>query len=322
MCERVVSPDSLFSFVCLNLTLILCRDPCSRFSREIADNYTAFWQDYHSQSLCATYGCCPPMTRKPLRPRPPTPAFFSHFRYRKECNLTGSRSRLVPAPPSGTADTYDMVVEPLVGPLRHPLYCFNLTLLEAKDYMFFSDPWLPSVFPTPMRFFYFDAGASSWDMGTGGASQSWMVAEFTSRWCFQVAGVWAWEIVPQETKRFFSALPPCLPPVYHWFNVAVSPEPSNKQNIWKHLEAVAKPEDFVLVKIDIDHPPTEIPLLRQLLATPSLQALVDELFFEHHVNFFPICQSWGTCSDSASYKDSLDLFTTLRKQGIRAHSWV
>jgi len=281
-----------------------------------------YWKQYHSQSLCPS-SICPPFVRGNLTEKPDTPALFSQFRYRKVC---GEKDKLpstlfYPAPNTGP-DNYSTIIEPLTGPLRHPHFCTDLQFTLSKEYMFFSDPWLVQQSPEPVRFLYFDAGASTWTSGGGGASQNWIVMEFASRWCMTIAGIWAWEVTTLDTNLVFSQIPTCLAPVYHWYNVPVTPERSGSSNIWRHVEAMATPEDFVVVKIDIDNAPIETLLLQQLASTKSLQLLVDEMFFEHHVNFQPICNNWGVCQDSTTYKSSLELFTNLRKAGIRIHSWV
>jgi hypothetical protein len=50
------------------------------------------------------------------------------------------------------------------------------------------------------------------------------------------------------------------------------------------LKRIAKPEDYVVFKLDIDNSKIEAMFVEQLLASPELLALVDDFFFEHHVN--------------------------------------
>ena len=42
--------------------------------------------------------------------------------------------------------------------------------------------------------------------------------------------------------------------------------------------------DYIAVKLDIDHPATENELIRLLLASKELIGVIDEFFFEQHVN--------------------------------------
>ena len=44
----------------------------------------------------------------------------------------------------------------------------------------------------------------------------------------------------------------------HWYTVPAEPNPDNWNNPLKHLRAVAKPEDYVLFKLDIDNNPVAV----------------------------------------------------------------
>jgi hypothetical protein len=80
-------------------------------------------------------------------------------------------------------------------------------------------------------------------------------------------------------------------------------------------------------KLDIDAPFVEIELVKQIMADPELLSLIDEFYFEHHVTGSPM-QWLGWRDQSAvgaplgDIQDSYDIFTFLRKSGVRAHSWV
>ena len=64
-------------------------------------------------------------------------------------------------------------------------------------------------------------------------------------------------------------------------------------------------------------------LVSQLLASPDLMALIDDFYWEHHVNFEPMVSIWQDgASKSKSMNDSLLLFSALRRAGVRAHSWT
>ena len=102
--------------------------------------------------------------------------------------------------------------------------------------------------------------------------------------------------------------------------------------------ALCKPEDYVVFKLDIDHNELEVQLILQLLNSPKLLGLVDELFWEHHVHGSPLRKTrvsfmgtnnigWGdhTPPKSAlhsSLEDSYMLFARLRRAGVRAHAWI
>ena len=83
----------------------------------------------------------------------------------------------------------------------------------------------------------------------------------------------------------------------------------------------------MVFKLDIDAPAIEIALVQQMMGDCELIALIDEFYFEHHVLGSPMqWVGWGDLSKSTSplgdIQDSYDIFTVLRENGIRAHSWV
>jgi len=93
------------------------------------------------------------------------------------------------------------------------------------------------------------------------------------------------------------------------------------------IKKIAQPGDFLVLKLDIDTPSVELPILRELLNDPELLELVDEFFFEYHVSFAPMNPSWfGSANPSIHTNDTLadsyNVFCTLREKGLRAHSWV
>jgi hypothetical protein len=57
---------------------------------------------------------------------------------------------------------------------------------------------------------------------------------------------------------------------------------------------------------------------------PSAHALVDEFYFEFHVNFQPMVErGWLDTDDrNKTLADAFKLFHELRQKGWRAHSWV
>lgn len=85
---------------------------------------------------------------------------------------------------------------------------------------------------------------------------------------------------------------------------------------------MAAPDDFVVVKLDIDTPVIEDALVDQILNQTSLSSLIDEFFFKHHVNMKPLAQSWETDQYPQTTAASYKLFHQLRMRGLRTHSWV
>ena len=79
-----------------------------------------------------------------------------------------------------------------------------------------------------------------------------------------------------------------------YFNFGVSSDPSDPRHPWRLLRATAKLRDLVVVKVDIDSPSIEEPLVRQILEDDALSGLIDEFYFEHHVHNHPLMKfGWG-----------------------------
>ncbi|CAF4422711.1 unnamed protein product [Rotaria sp. Silwood2] len=127
----------------------------------------------------------------------------------------------------------------------------------------------------------------------------------------------AFEYAPLDPKTAWNQLPDDVVPVYTLINVGV--ETDGKFNPWVMLKTIAKPHDHVVIKLDIDRPLIESTLINQLLHDPSINSLVDELFFEHHVTVKEMRQHWG--HPPGALNTSYVLFTKLRQLGIRMHSW-
>ena len=97
-----------------------------------------------------------------------------------------------------------------------------------------------------------------------------------------------------------------------------------------HLRSLAKPEDFVGFKLDIDTPAIELSIVQQILADPhGVGRLIDEFYWEHVVVNTPM-QNFGWRHDlrrvppreRQTLRDRYRFFRELREMGIRAHSWV
>ena len=67
-------------------------------------------------------------------------------------------------------------------------------------------------------------------------------------------------------------------------------------------------------------------IVAQLLESPELMALIDDFFWEHHVNFKPMANVWLVRDQATgidrTMEDSIKLFDALRRAGVRAHSWI
>jgi len=87
-----------------------------------------------------------------------------------------------------------------------------------------------------------------------------------------------------------------------------------------HMRHVAQPEDYVVFKLDIDNNTVEEAIVASMLADVELLSVIDEFFWEHHIDMVPHRRSWGR--QTSTQRQSIALFRTLREAGVRAHSWV
>jgi len=77
----------------------------------------------------------------------------------------------------------------------------------------------------------------------------------------------------------------------------------------------------VIVKLGVDTPSVEMPMVQQLRGTPELLKLVDVFSFEHHVMLGELAPYW-TRSMKGSVLESLKLFAALREKGVDSHFGV
>eukprot|EP00667_Euglena_gracilis_P014334 EG_transcript_14851 len=213
-------------------------------------------------------------------------------------------------------------LEPLAASLRHPYYpCVSKMTLLDTSYLLF-----PNLIDFPhSRAFFFDVGSTFFDSGLAGYSDSlrWFMDVFHERG-FSFGEIYAWEITPLNASEYWERVPDDFKHKMHFFNTAASSDPGSALNPLNVVAAVARPEDFVAFKLDIDNNAVEVQIIQQLIHDPSLIALVDELFWENHVKKSPMM--WpgvknlhGPCSTLAG---SYHCFHRMRTAGIRAHSWV
>ena len=246
------------------------------------------------------------------------------------CGSKTSSSRVV------RRTIFRTLIEPLVGHLRDPRFCEHFRFKDPtartnhlRAYVFSKSWMLLDPLGTytnaslPHRRFLFDMGASTWGTGLGGASQSWFYHTYRA-YGADFSEIYAWELTQVNATTFFSDIPDHLKPSYHYFNEGMSPAWGSWDNPLRHVLQRTSPDDFVVVKLDIDSGQIEAGIIDAIAgAKQTVAPLIDELFFEHHVSMEMLRDPWGNTIDRhRTYGDSLRLFSNLRRAGIRAHSWV
>ena len=242
-------------------------------------------------------------------------------------------------------------IEPLIGFLRPPhfmgIFCQSdlntfTSIANPNGYLLplsrchgdLSDialrPWF-GLGSARSRNLLFDLGASRWAVGPGGGSLRWMVQTYRRRGIL-FDRILAWEAANSTGRQIFEYMPHQALDAISYYNVPVDSAPNAWNNPLRTLRAIAQPLDFVVLKLDIDPCQSlEESLINQILADEHLASLVDELYYEHHVHLTPMVdKGWGEglrhdCAGRATeqtMRTSYDIFQRLRRQGIRAHSWI
>ena len=242
---------------------------------------------------------------------------FSYFDVVETCNSNPPRSVQQEVP-----------IEPLAGALRHPLFpCRGgLRYTGNKNYMLplFQHELVPveQRVSRITRKYFFDLGASTYNSGLGGASQSWFLDTYKSRGIV-FDRILAWEGTNIPPENLLKDYPDEVYGKLSYFNVLAVTDPEAPGNPIRILKQIAQEEDLVVMKIDIDNSPVELEFVYQIMKDLQVVNLIDEFYFEHHVSAHPVeYAGWGQDAKIHNISQSYELFSSLRELGIRAHSWV
>merc|ERR1712012_1019455 len=120
--------------------------------------------------------------------------------------------------------------------------------------------------------------------------------------------IYAWEAKAQPPDAYWEGTPAALrkrwaPRLTFYNGIPITNETGHEHNPVDRIRRLCKAEDFCAFKLDIDAPPIELSIAQQLLA-PEASAVLDEFFFEHHVQGLMQQYGWksnipGTYADSA-----------------------
>jgi glycerophosphoryl diester phosphodiesterase len=215
-------------------------------------------------------------------------------------------------------------IEPLLPPMRHPKYCQPKEKGRTKalnmEYLVHDFAFMCCQLKKESRIVLFDLGASL-SFHHGKNSPILELISWYQKFGMPFDHVYAFEAAQQNPDDVYENIPENLLGSYHWYNVPISSNITSKRNpihIMKNLH----PDDLVIVKLDIDTPDVELPLTLQILNnTFDLKLIIDQFYFEHHVEMKEIARAWKD-GMKGSIKESLELFQNLRKKGIASHFWV
>ena len=142
--------------------------------------------------------------------------------------------------------------------------------------------------------------------------------------CITFDHVWAWEYTKHDPKDWWAPVPLAMRAKLTFFNFGVSHEPPQwkQESFLEFLKASARPDDFVVLKVDIDNSEIELSIVHAIVGSEELSQLVDELYFEYHFRFDMENFGWGDSHKNQTVDDALALMQQLRKRGILAHFWI
>ena len=278
---------------------------------------------------------------------------FSRMTYTDTCNIERDREQLIEPlvghlrDPLTMCGPIDKAHNALAGGLTRPQ-----NPIQSKKHLLLgldapwrtvggdgtwitNSPWVPRTnSPSPAtatpssasdaRLILFDLGASTYSSWHTAAAlgTKWFVEQF-KRSKASIDRVIAFEFERHKPGEVYRGVPDDLLPAYTYVNVGVDADYNGRFNPWRWLHAVATENDHVVIKLDIDTPSIENALVAQLLRSTPTTDLVDEMFYEHHVNVICMERFWSPKKENltATLRNSYDDFASLRRAGVRMHSW-
>lgn len=237
-------------------------------------------------------------------------AIFSSFQHTYDCE--------------GINVTYTTYIEPLSHGLRHPRALCGVNASTPDDSQLFNTSYI--VYATTSDA---DLGARG-QRCLGRACQKMLISvgggdsdDNSFQETYRQRGIefdrilqWRADI-PSSDGQHREQRP------YQHFDLNGVADPANRFSPLRLIKEITQPGDFVAFKLDIDDYGIEHAIVKDMLNDEAVLRLVDEFLYEDHVQFAPMLQYWGgSAHPHRTLSDSYDLFSQIRRKGIRAHSWV
>ena len=213
-------------------------------------------------------------------------------------------------------------MEPLLPTMRHPKICYQFKrYLLNMEYLIHDFYSMCQQIKHDSRLIFVNMGASlDFHRQSRVQSPDSYLQHLYSKFGFEFDHIYAYEITPKNAPAVYELVPDSLLASWHWINVGVDPIPGAKMNPFTMLTSKYTPNDFIVIKLDVDNHNVEVPLFYQLMEDPTLLKIVDQFYFEHHVHQKELVSNWrGTMHGSV--KDSLQMMYELRRKGVASHYW-
>jgi len=222
----------------------------------------------------------------------------------------------------GASELSTQYIEPLLGLTRHPkALCEGQNWLENLDYILlqsFQDNlfWRRMNDTGLIQYIGMDLGATTWER-TEPTRTAWFYTQYEQRGV-EFDRMLMWEGIEYENGEIWK-FPEKYISSFQYFNIFAELNPNAEDNPLRILHKIAREEDFVMLKLDIDQP-KEITIVLELLENPNAMAVVDEFFFEHHSKTPLMRRYWGW-NVACTLMETYNIFLKLRHTGVRAHGW-
>lgn len=209
-------------------------------------------------------------------------------------------------------------IEPLFGILRNT---FSVCSDGVKGDILSKEYLLPSYYSALQKpIVYIDAGASTFNSGEGGSSQSFFYEFYKKYKQAEYKSWYLWESTEQNITQIYSEIPNDLKEKYHYYNKPIEANINSKDNPLSIIKLFQK-QFYVIFKIDVDNNNVELPIFNYLLKNNEI--IPNEFYYEYHF-YQPYMMKWW--NKDLDYNCSLycatKKFLHLRKKGIRSHPWV
>jgi len=214
------------------------------------------------------------------------------------------------------------MMEPLLPTMRSHKICNDFdTNLLAMDFLVHDFYSMCQQLQKHSKLIFIDMGASlNFHEDINGEMPAIYIHSIYSKFGFKFDHIYAYEVDPKYPAKVYEVIPDELQSSWHWINVGVDARKCAKMNPFTMIVDSFTPDDFIVVKLDIDTPVVEHALVKQLREDPTLLQLVDHFYFEHHVHQKELAGPWtGTMEGSVGA--SLELMNELRKNRVAAHYW-
>jgi hypothetical protein len=154
--------------------------------------------------------------------------------------------------------------------------------------------------------------------------------------CVDFDEIYAWEGLSYKASLWWKDVPAEWRAKIHFLNTFVEEETleatragefkveQKDASFLKMFPLTAKPEDLVVLKVDIDGGP-ELQIVETIANRPDLSVLVDEMYFEYHYYYDGRNFGWGKLTAQKSHANvdhAIALMHKLRKAGVRVHFWI